>query len=239
MRAALLLTSVICALSIEAAPAANLQVAPTTIEVGDDGGSATIQISNRDERPVAVQVQAYAWNQTVEGEKLEKSDEIQVSPPFARVAPGERQTIRLMVPKSASGQKAYRLILSELPDPATLAAEKSAIRVLLQFSIPVFVGQNTSTAKLEWKAANQNGNTKISVHNAGGGRAKLADFDVIRENGQRQTVKLGASRYVLAGATREWTVPIPNLRPGENLRIDARDARGGAPSTAAVTVTKQ
>ena len=144
-----------------------------------------------------------------------------------------------MVPKSASGQKAYRLILSELPDPATLAAEKSAIRVLLQFSIPVFVGQNTSTAKLEWKAANQNGNTKISVHNAGGGRAKLADFDVIRENGQRQTVKLGASRYVLAGATREWTVPIPNLRPGENLRIDARDARGGAPSTAAVTVTKQ
>lgn len=218
--------------------AGNLEVSPTTIEIGEQGGPAAIYITNRDSEPVAVQVQAFSWRQTANGDVLEQGGGIQVSPPLARIAPGKRQIIRLLAPKASTAQRAFRVILSELPDPAA-ASKASAVRVLLQFSIPVFVGENTAPPHLEWNAVSSGSAPRIVVHNAGLGRAKLADFEIVRADGARAKVKLGSSRYVLAGATREWPFQINDIRVGETLRIDGKDARGGAPLKATVTVAKQ
>jgi fimbrial chaperone protein len=215
-----------------AARAASLQVAPTTIDLPAKGGTATLYVSNNGTGPIGVHVEGFAWSQADGRDQLQPSRAIQVSPPITRLKPGERQTVRLRVaPQQGAGERAFRLMASELPDPSD--RPHNGVRVLFQFSVPVFVGEEKSgNPQLVWRLSRTPAGAVLALRNAGPAYVKFSGLKLVPPKGAPIDVAHGTLVYVLAGASHQWNLGPVSLGSGEKFRVEAYDDR----SRRAITV---
>jgi len=219
------------------AAAGAVEIAPTTIDLPSGSDTGVFYITNRGDRPIVAQVQGFAWRQTEAGDRLEPSDALTVSPPMARLAPGQQQIVRLAVtPDAASNdERAFRLLVSELPDPSEPVAQ--SVRVLLQFSVPVFkAGAHPSEAHLDWRAARSGDGLSLIARNTGARHVKLSGLSYAVA-GERSAVLMPATfAYILPGASHRWTIPARDLKTGEPIRVTGRDDSAGAAIDASLAV---
>jgi len=216
--------------------AASLEVAPTTLRIDASTGVTVLQLANRGSDPIIVQIEGLGWQQSGASEELKPSEFVIVSPPMARIKPGEKQTVRILVrPGGAPGmERAFRILASELPDPASTSPQ--AVRVLLQFSIPLFAGAPAAAPpQLSWDASVRGNELLLSGHNLGLTHIKLAKLELSTESGQRVGAAQGLS-YVLAGATHEWKVAPASVLPGDRLLIEGHAEDSDAVIRGAVVV---
>ena len=210
-------------LAVAPSYAASLEVAPTTLRIEASSGVAVLQLANRGNEPIVVQIEGFDWQQVGSSDELKPSDAVVVSPPMARIKPGEKQTVRLMVrPGGASGvERAFRVLASELPDPALHDAQ--AVRVLLQFNIPLFVATRAAApAQLSWDAEIHEQRLSLSAKNNGSAHLKFAKLELVTPSGQRIDAAAQGLSYVLPGAKHEWNVPSAGLHVGDRVLIEAR-----------------
>jgi fimbrial chaperone protein len=199
---------------------ASLEVAPTKLAV-DDKGSATLTLANRGKEPIIVQIEGFAWEQAGGEDVLKPSNDVLVSPPMARIAPGGTQTVRVMVKPGAASkvERTYRILASELPDPVN--NEARTIRVLLQFNIPLFAGAPAKAApQVAWDASAGAQGLALSARNLGAAHVKFTKLELVTPSGKRMPVKSKGIPYVLAGATRNWTIGGA-FGAGEKLIVEA------------------
>ncbi|HEY0267563.1 MAG TPA: fimbria/pilus periplasmic chaperone [Rhizomicrobium sp.] len=171
-------------------PSTMMDVAPTTLEL-KPGVPGLFYVTNHGDRPVTVQIEAADWTQAQGRDLLAPSGAFFASPPFATLAPGARQTVRVMARPSGGGEHVYRLLVSELPD----ATEGAGVHVLLQFSVPVFVRAAPPPApQLTWSSRGG----VLSATNSGGRTVKLTSLTL--DGAVRDTGLV----YLLPGATRSF-----------------------------------
>lgn len=200
-------------------PQTVMDVAPTTLELLPNRAGLFF-VTNHGARPVTVQIEAMDWRQQATGgdgrDRLTPSTTLLTSPPMARIAPGARQSVRVLARGAAAHERAFRLLVSQLPDAAD---ESGGVRVLLQFSVPVFVGHDPHAApQLRW--AVENG--VLSVRNTGVQTVKLEN---VRVNG---TVR-GALSYLLPEASQTLG-PVTG-----SAHVTAHDGRSGRDLSAVVS----
>jgi len=216
------------------ASAGTLSVAPTTVDMRSDGFS-TFYVINRGDAPTLVQVEPFDWTQVDGHDRLAESSMLQVSPPIAQIEPGQRQLIRLRVPVSAGGEHSYRLLVSQLPDRRGPGDE--AVRVLLQFSVPVFAGTSSEArAELQWRIVQQPGGALLEVTNTGATRAKFLDPTLLIQGRAPVAVAPDSLTYVLAGATRSWRLGKLPLTPDSNVQVRVQPDGQSAPTLQKVVV---
>src|SRR5471032_3081753 len=111
----------------------------------DQNGSA-LWLENRGAAPVSLQVRVLAWKQENFNERYADQNDVVASPPFATVAPGQRQLIRLIrnTPVPAHTEKAFRIIIDEIPSPLTAPTQgqdKAVVGLQLQmrYLLPLFM----------------------------------------------------------------------------------------------------
>jgi fimbrial chaperone protein len=223
--------------SLGPAAAGSLEVAPTTIELPSGSDIAVFYITNRGDQPVVAQVQGFAWRQTDSGDRLDPSDALTVSPPIARLLPGQQQIVRLAV-KPDSGavdERSFRLLVSELPDSSAQAVP--GIHVLLQFSVPVFkAGAHPEPAHLVWQIARSSEGLSLIVHNTGARHVKLSGLCFSAADGRPVAIAPTTFAYVLPDASHRWTIPLHDLKAGTALHITGRDDNTGAAVDASLAV---
>jgi fimbrial chaperone protein len=227
-RRATLLGLLLAGLAAPIASAGDLEVAPTTVKIGERNHSAVFYVTNRGADPVSVQVEALDWSQAAGQDILTPSETLIASPPMAVLAPGQRQVVRLLAQPRTGGtaERAFRLIVSELPAPG--APEAQRVRVLLQFSVPVFeTPAKASEAALAWSASLEAGKIVLTANNPGDDHVQLLDAVAVAPDGRRLEAGLPTLSYVLGGATRQWTVNSRGLVAGDGLTIRRREAAGG------------
>jgi fimbrial chaperone protein len=212
-----MLTLLVAVLMATAARAGSLETAPTTIELSP-GRTGVFHVVNRADYPVTFQVEAFDWTQATGEDRLEPSATLQASPPMAELAPGEKQTVRLRARSGpAGGEQAFRLLVSELSGPTQAQAQQ--VRVLLQFSMPVFAASAQPEPRaLTWRAERRGADLILTAVNGGTRRAKLSRLTVTAAD-QTLPVPGGELAYVLAGASRRWRMPAPP--PGAVLTVKA------------------
>jgi fimbrial chaperone protein len=187
-------------------PSTILDVAPTTLEL-KPGAAGLFFVTNHGARDVTVQIEAADWRQENSRDITAPSQELLASPPLAHIAPGARQSVRVMARAAGEGERAYRLLVSELPDPD---AGGEGVHVLLQFSVPVFVRHDPRAApQLSW-AVRQG---RLIAANAGAQTVKL---DSVTIDG---AVKPGLV-YLLPGAARD-------IGPAGQGHVRVHDERSG------------
>jgi fimbrial chaperone protein len=223
--AALAAAALLLALPLPAM-ADSLEVAPTTVSL-DAGQAGILNIVNRGDEPITAQIEAFDWSQRNGKDELTPTNTLQVSPPMAKLAPGERQIVRVRaVPGSANIEQAYRLVVSELPSGSV--NEPGAVRVLLQFKVPVFAGTSHDVPRqLNWSASAAGNDLVLRVSNDGTRHAKLAKIHVVTDAGRNLTVEPESFFYVLPGASRSWTIPDADLSAGTTLHVKGVDESDG------------
>jgi fimbrial chaperone protein len=195
-------------------PTTTLDVAPTTLDL-KSGAAGLFFITNHSARDVTVQIEAADWRQENGRDITAPSQELLASPPLAHIAPGARQSVRVMARPPGEGERAYRLLVSELPD---VEVGGDGVHVLLQFSVPVFVRHDPrAVAQLSWSSRQ--------------GR-------LIAANTGAQTIKLGGVTideahkpglvYLLPGASRD-------LGPAGQGHVRVHDERSGTDIAADIT----
>jgi fimbrial chaperone protein len=210
--------------------AGTIEIAPTTLDL-QPGKAGLFYVANNGARPVTLQLQPMDWTQDGNANALARSETLIASPPFLRIAPRERQIVRVLADKTARRETEYRLMVSELPDRTDGG---SAVNVLLQFSIPVFAAAAPVPVNAQWAAAAQDGKILLSLRNTGEAALKITAISLARDATALSPIPCGLT-YVLPGAEHVWTVPLVDAA---SLRISARDERSGTPLDADIPVQR-
>ncbi len=190
------------------AQAAEFSVYPTGMEFGPGSRASVIGINNKDQRPIRFQMTLVEWTQDAKGvDVYTPSDDLIYFPRQLTVKPGDHAIVRVgpkNIPKST--EKTYRLKVEELPEPMP-ESMSSAIGITITFAVPVFLGKldlkpNASVAPL----AMQDGKLVATVQNTGHSHFRIESLEVKGADGYTQKID---GWYLLAGASRQYTLDIP------------------------------
>jgi len=213
----------------------------------DQNGSA-LWLENRGAEPVSLQVRVLAWKQENFNERYADQSDVVASPPFATVAPGQRQLIRLIrnTPVPAHTEKAFRIIIDEIPSPLTAPTQgqdKAVVGLQLQmrYLLPLFmdgegiwtndrtdIKRDSATATkpvLHWSIDSAGGKTFLKVRNTGIVHARLSNVFWSMTGDAKRGVKTmvgGFMGYVLPGQEMRWPVPA-GVIPGGQLNAQIAD----------------
>lgn len=224
---------ILAASNAGAAPASSLEVAPTTLEL-KPAEPGLLYVANHSGVPITVQIDIYDWTQSQNADHLALSDTAFVSPPLTTIAAGERQVIRVLAqPKQSKSEAAYRVRVSQLPDPPV---KPSGVQVLLQFSIPVFVRGADEGANVAWTATASGSSLRLTAQNTGGRTLKLGGLAISSPGVAAFEAAPGRVSYLLPGTSHDWSIDA--LASAARIHVAAIDERDGKPLTADLTITR-
>jgi fimbrial chaperone protein len=197
----------VLALAATAASAAEFVVSPIRLDFEPGRRSATVTVSNDDERPLRLQLKLMQWTQDASGQDVyTESDELVYFPKLVSVQPKDRRLIRIGV-KAPAGtlERTYRLFLDELPDNAPATA--SGLRFSIRFALPIFLPavQPHASAAIESMAL-EDGKLRVAVANTGNEHLRITS--VAAHSGAGFGAELGGW-YLLPGVVRIHTIEIP------------------------------
>jgi fimbrial chaperone protein len=201
-----------CALPLIAA-AGSFGVSPIRVDLDRGARSAVVEVTNDDQRKLSFQVKLAEWTQDASGQDQHAdSSDLIFFPPIFTVEPGEKRIIRVGTkPGAAPGEreKAYRLYIEELPPPAEPGGG-AQLRIALRFALPVFVAPAAPQKRLAVELARAApGKVNVRLANQGNQSHKIESVRLRRGN---DVVGEIPGWYVLAGATRDYTVPVERAR---------------------------
>lgn len=184
---------------------ANLSLAPVLVELPAGTPGATVRLGNVGPRPVPVQLRLFGWSQA-DGtdETYAAASDVVVTPSILELAPRAVQILRIARtgPPAGSGERAFRLVIDQLPDRSQTDATGANVR--LRIVAPVFLDTPAGAApRLTWTIDR----ARLTVANAGNRRAQLSTVTIVSADGTRTEIKNAAPAYALAGSRREWALP--------------------------------
>mgnify|MGYP003584321136 CR=1 FL=1 len=227
----LALTACLAALiPVNPAGAAKLRISPIGIHLTATERAGAITIVNTDERPVNLQLRIYEWSEREDGqEQHDKTTDMIASPPAITVPAGASYTIRIARPvvTPVNGERTYRLLIDELPQPDDPRTIGQGVKMVLRNSLPVFVTDAKAMADLKWTVWQDESGVHAQARNQGKRHAKIINLMLQTASGRPLSFGGGLNGYVLGGATRTSTAPAnaagTPLRDGDRISLAARD----------------
>lgn len=208
------------------ARASSLEITPILIEFQGTDQTQSLTITNRSTHPTRIQVRLFAWTQPGSGDHYEPTNDIAFSPPFADIAPGERQVVRLMPrqPIARGQERAYRIFVDELPSGSGV----SGIEIPLRIIVPVFTGVTEGKSpSVMWSARLIAGDRlEIAARNVGARRLKIAGLQAMVSGAILSPMT--ATGMILAGGEFHWILPLRqrSLRAGNVITLKADSTDG-------------
>lgn len=225
---------------------AQVVISPTVVELDarQRVTAVTISLSKHARAPMQLQTELLLWKQDIQGEPVsEPTDLLLVTPPFAELQPGDKQVFRVALRggRSVPEEMAFRLTLEDIAEPVALAADgtsESAIKFRMRYDLPVLLAPTGPVVNdLHWKpcvsseavadAVKAIASTKeacVRLMNAGNRRVKVQTLTLAGDNWQ-QALEVKDGENVLAGAEREWRVPLHEGQTGVLHGVEVKTAR--------------
>lgn len=217
---------------ITQAYATSLQVAPILLEFLPQEKVKELWLTNTGNEAIHSQVRVNSWLQVNNQDTLIPSKDLIASPMVLTIPPGQRQLVRLIrgTATNSSTEKAYRLIVDELPNPQSEA--QSGLHLLLKYSIPVFFKTSASDSvqqgltSLKEMTFKYSANT-LTITNQSQHYKRFSQFAYIDEQGKKTPIQMGLMGYVLSGQSMQWKIPNQlNIKPtGKFVAVINMDIR--------------
>ncbi|WP_241609573.1 molecular chaperone [Rosenbergiella australiborealis] len=197
----------------------------------DQTGSA-LWLENHGTSDIHLQVRVFSWQQRNDGDHFSDQSEVVASPPFIEVAPRQKQLIRLIrtgaIP--SQGERAYRIVLDQLPDGTVSEIKESAgLHLQMRYVLPLFTYANgvwtkaradkprdSATAtqpKLSWRIETIQGKRLLTITNQGVVHARLTSVFFGKQpaiDASTVMINKGLLGYVLAGSSMSF--PIGDIK---------------------------
>lgn len=194
--------------------AAALHLSPVVLHLDAESPTRLLTLMNPGDRSISVEISVWAWALDESGEDVTtETGDLIAFPEVFKLEAGETRVVRVgsLAPVGAD-EKTFRLFIDELPQDD--AAQGATVRLLTQFSLPVFVGPaapaeprvvleppDLSGGLLSFRLANT-GNAHVgphSVHVLGHSRDGGVLIDEALEGW-----------YLLSDSSRPHSVPLPS-----------------------------
>lgn len=205
----------------EPARAGSLSVMPVRVDVAAGRRFCSLTLGNDTDRPMTVQVRAFAWVRDETGaDILQPENRFAVNPSIATIAPGTTRLIRCSLPAgdpTAQTEQQWRLIVDQLPDPDFVAAP-GTVQTLLRISIPVFRVGDKAAPRLVASV----GNASLRLINTGTRHIKALAVTARGPDGDAVTAE--RAFYLLAGGSQ--VVPFEHLPRGGVSAVRVRAEEG-------------
>jgi fimbrial chaperone protein len=236
------LAAACCAALFLASGAATAQVLinPVLVEFAAQQrtASVTVTLSEKAAAPMRLQANVLRWEQDLQGgDVTQPSSDLLVTPLIAELKPGQKQLFRVALrgPRPAPGELAYRLILEDVApaQPDVANAQGMTIQFRMRYDLPLLIAPAAPVQTLlRWKpcppsAGATGAETCVRLLNAGNRRVKVHTLTLAGE-GWQQPVALKEGVNVLAGAEREWRIPLEPGHAGPPRGVQVQTARGEA-----------
>lgn len=194
LRALLIAVAAVATSGVAGAQTGGIQVAPVLVSLSPEHTISSVRIRNGRSRPVAFEVEAYAWSQVNGQDQLTPTTELIVAPGVFEIAANGEQTVRLGVRAADNGaERAYRILLRELPSQERTGV---ALGFTLEMSLPVFVTPRGAQANVTTRTEDG----RLILTNAGTSFAQIGLMQ-----GRQQRVP--SPRYLLAGSSAAVEIP--------------------------------
>lgn len=205
-----------------AALGATLGVSPTRIELAPGRAAAVLTLTNSGEAPLLVQVETFAWRSSPATADLEPTRELVAVPPLLRLAPGDRQIVRVARRGDAAPtvEESFRLLVTEVPSGEATAG----VRLALRMSLPVFVTPPGARAEPRWTIERGAAGLSLAVENRGRAHLHVRRIEVLA--GARPIGLGDGPVYVLAGQEHRWPLAGARLEGARALSIRAETNLG-------------
>ena len=220
--------------------AAQLVIGPTVIEFGPKQKVAAVSVTldSRAALPMRLQADVLVWRQTAKGENVyEDTTELLVTPPIADIKPGQKHIFRLALrgPRAVPEELAYRLVLEDISAAMGSVQVNPNMKIdfRMRYDLPVLLAPTTPvTNRMMWKPCASSGTantrpTDVCIHllNAGNRRVKVQSLTIVGD-GWQQPLAFGEGENILAGAEREWRIPLHAGQTGLFRSVQVQTARG-------------
>lgn len=219
--------------------ASAILVWPVNPIIEPDKRAVALWLENRGKEPAMLQLRIFGWSQADGESRYVPQNDVVGTPPMIRIEPGKRQLVRLTrttdVP--AGVERAFRVIVDEIPAPETNDAQSVAaaagIRFQMRYSIPLFVYGDGLQSKartvpdrtrqaLGWRSITLDGEQYIEVENRGLIHARLTKAE-FRQGDAVEPIAAGLLGYVLPGTVARWPLPR-GVEPKGTLRVAVNGA---------------
>ncbi|MBI5904934.1 MAG: molecular chaperone [Deltaproteobacteria bacterium] len=203
--------------------AGDWRVTPIRLELGRDAKSGVVTIVNESEEKLQVQMSAMEWTQDAAGkDAYADTSDLLFFPRMMILEKKEEKILRAGIKVPAGGvEKTYRLFIEEIPGPGK--AEGANIAIAIRFGVPIFVRPLKEEFRGEaGPAAISAGTLHVPVRNAGNAHFVIQSVLVSGSNGRGEEIfsREIAGWYLLAGASRAYTTPVPPEACGSLSKID-------------------
>lgn len=209
--------------------ASALQISPLRLEFSESHKHTTLTVKNRGTSPSLVQVEVFRWAQQNGHDVLEPSRDVLVSPPVFSLGPNSEQLIRAIVRRQPDQTRevTYRILLREVASDFASDTDNEAIRVLLGFSLPVFLRPNDETQlSVRWRVVQSEHNKlKLYLHNQGTQHVQVVSVDIQNDKGKILS-KQPEMAYVLPDNQREWLLDMESLDVTSTINLVAKTNNG-------------
>lgn len=194
------------------ASAATLQISPVSIDLAANEPGAAFTLRNPGATPLYGQLRVFEWDQQRGEDVLTPARNLAASPPLLEVPPGSEQLVRIVKTGAVGEAKeaAYRILIDEIQNEQ--AAPQNGVRILMRYSVPVFVDNGLSAAdkpRVEWSVAQKDGRWRLTAENRGAKRARISQVWLKDAQGRRHLLADGLLGYALAGRHHSWELDLP------------------------------
>ena len=221
--------------------AAGLSISPVVIEVDTARRAVAVTVTNQGDEAVTFQTDTLVWRQVNGVDKFDPTDELLVVPPIVKIAPHSSQVFRVTLrqPSPSPIERTYRVVLEDVSESQRATNTNGGASVGFKFAhnLPVMIapaGKINNAAR--WAAcapkaaaaaerAPSSPEACIRLLNAGNRRFKVRNLTVTGDDWKQDfPVKDGAN--ILAGAEREWRIPLQAGQTGALRSVQVQTARG-------------
>lgn len=189
------------------AHAGTFSISPLRVELSSAVQTGVLTIRNQEATPVVVQASTQLWEQADGQEQLSPTRDVLVSPGVFTIPANGSQIVRVALRRApdAGRELSYRLILTEVPQPAS--PDFKGLSVALRLSLPVFVAPSVEAEpQLDWSASrNADGRLALAARNSGNAHARVLSFTVTPATGDVGAIAQSTTAYILPGQSRTWT----------------------------------
>ena len=213
------------------AMAGNVSVYPLRVQMDATRNAESLTVRNQSTEPLLLQPTVVKWTQKEGKDVFEPTRDVLVSPALIEVPGRESQVVRLSLRRApdASHELAYRVMLREVPKPASGTA--STIVIALNISLPIFIAPTSGEVKGAFDISglglgNEAGKDvlKMTLSNRSKAHIQIKNF-ALTESGS-PLAEYSKMLYILPGDSTIINVPVSRKLSSKSVRFDAQTDSG-------------
>jgi len=187
------------------------RVVPIRLDFDQRAKSGVITLSNDGEMSITFTIEAAEWSQDEQGQdQYAATQDLIFFPKVLTIEPKTERVVRagIRVPATTK-EKTYRLFIKEAAEPKK--AEGTTVAVAIRFGVPIFAKPVKEEIKGRLlRPVLVDGQLKLAVANTGNAHFRISALRLTGMSGAGEELlsQEVSGWYLLAGATREFSLPI-------------------------------